>query len=384
MFRRMRNLEQSNLQLQSNGSIVSSQLAQMKALLADERSKVTLLQIEIDKVTDAAEALRGVMTTPGDEQNDGEREKARDVKSRLYPSLSNWVVEGVAEIFSKFDKDNDGGLNVREMNTLQVALGNKERYSNETLFALCQANDVEFSPKGQVTLDGLLTLYNRLGPEATARDLTKLGVRVGPLLYPRRALEHAALRLVNARENLQLAKQDRESLSAELKKQTYLSTSMRDDLTRYKEQYDVGRAELEEMRARLSQAESEAASERAGRLYAEKRVQETENELERVRNACKDMHNLLKLKINEKETFQRALWSVEQKAEIMRDMSRKSREAEFREKRRQEELMKANMLMHTRTVDERRRLKEERKKVRELQNRKPHHQAFGYTVKRGF
>ena len=62
----------------------------MKALLADERSKVTLLQIEIDKVTDAAEALRGVMTTPGDEQNDDEREKARDVKSRLYPSLS-WL-----------------------------------------------------------------------------------------------------------------------------------------------------------------------------------------------------------------------------------------------------------------------------------------------------
>ena len=80
----MRNLEQSNLQLQSNGSIVSSQLAQMKALLADERSKVTLLQIEIDKVTDAAEALRGVMTTSGDEQNDGEREKASGCLLRIH------------------------------------------------------------------------------------------------------------------------------------------------------------------------------------------------------------------------------------------------------------------------------------------------------------
>ena len=140
------------------------------------------------------------------------------------------------------------------------------------------------------------------------RDLTKLGVKVGPLLYPRRALEHAALRLVNARENLQLAKEDRTSLATELQKQKYLATSMQDDLARYKEQYDIGQAELEEMRARLSQAETELADEKAGRMYAEERVKSTEEELERVRNACKDMHNLLKLKINEKETFQRALW----------------------------------------------------------------------------
>ena len=32
-----------------------------------------------------------------------------------------------------------------------------------------------------------------------------------------------------------------------------------------------------------------------------------EKELQNVKEACKDMHNLLKLKINEKETFQRAL-----------------------------------------------------------------------------
>ena len=44
---------------------------------------------------------------------------------------------------------------------------------------------------------------------------------------------------------------------------------------------------------------------------------------------------------------------MEQKAEIMRDMSRKSREAEFREKRRQEELM-----LHTSKLDQ-----EERKKI---------------------
>ena len=49
--------------------------------------------------------------------------------------------------------------------------------------------------------------------------------------------------------------------------------------------------------------------------HAEQKVERLEEELKNVKEACKDMHNLLKLKI-EKENVQRALWSVEQKAEV--------------------------------------------------------------------
>ena len=80
-------------------------------------------------------------------------------------------------MFNKFDKDKDGVLNVREMNTLQAALGNNERYTNATLLRLCMANGVDHH-NGGMTLNGFMSMYKTLGSVATAKDLAKLGLAV--------------------------------------------------------------------------------------------------------------------------------------------------------------------------------------------------------------
>ena len=376
--------------MQTKESVTSSQLSTLKSLLAEERSKVSMLQIEIDKVTHAANALRRVMADESSlednekEENhpDGESQHV-DVRHAMFTEHSSWMVEGVREMFSTFDHDKDGWLNVREMNTLQVALGNIERYSLESLTLLCTENGIEINTQKGIPLKGLLTLYNKLGPEATSRDLTKLGITAGPLLYPRRALEHATTRLVKARRHLEDSKHGHSELKDALAKERTLSTHLKEELARYTNQYKSGMVEVEDMRSRYSQAVNEAMTERAGRLYAENRLRETEEELEKARNACKHMHNLLKLKINEKEGYQRALWSVEQKSQAMNLMHKSVRESEFKERRKQEELMKANMMLHTKTIQERALLKQEKQKVRKLiEEAKPKFQAFGQTWRR--
>ena len=169
--------------------------------------------MEIDQVTHAANDLRLVMAD-GARLDDCEKEEMHpdgdsqhiDVKHGVFSEHSDWMVEGLREMFSTFDHDKDGWLNVREMNTLQVALGNIERYSIESLTLLCTENGIEINTKKGIPFQGLLTLYSKLGAEATSRDLTKLGITAGPLLYPRRALEHATTRLVQARKHLEDSK----------------------------------------------------------------------------------------------------------------------------------------------------------------------------------
>lgn len=321
LFNRLRQLEKSNMALKSQNQLVTSQMSTMKNLLTEERSKVTLLQIEIDRVTAAANELRNVMSaSPGGETpaevNPLQPEKgSRGKADGTTKSLGDWIVEGVCDVFNKFDRDNDSVLNAREMNTLQVALGNNERYTEATLLGLCMTNGIE-NAHGGITLKGLMALYEKLGSEATAKDLAKLGIRVGPLLYPRRALEHAAERLIEARKKLENAKLDSDTLTKTLTQERIMVNELRSECERYRTQYDQGMTQVESMNRNLSKAMMELENERAGRSYAVQKVERLEEELKNVKEACKDMHNLLKLKINEKETFQRALWSVEQKAEV--------------------------------------------------------------------
>ena len=51
----------------------------------------------------------------------------------------------------------------------------------------------------------------------------------------------------------------------------------------------------------------------------------------------------------------------------------------FEEKRKQQELMKANMVLHQKTIDERKRLKEKQEELKKLK-KKPKFSAFGYTT----
>jgi hypothetical protein len=386
----LRQLERSNMDLTKQNKLVTSQMTMMKNLLTEERSKVALLQIEIDRVTAAANDLRNVMSlsSPSEDSNNNDNKSsfASPLSSEkgslknadaMTKSLGDWIVEGVCDVFNKFDKDNDSVLNAREMNTLQVALGKNERYTEATLLGLCMSNNFE-NINGGITLNGLMTLYSVTGPEATAKDLAKLGIRVGPLLYPRRALEHAAERLVEARKKLQKAKLDSDTLSDSLNVERILSNELKHECERYRAQYDEGMTQVEAMNINLSKAMSELENERSGRNYAENKVIRLEHELQNVKDACKDMHHLLKLKINEKETFQRALWSVEQKAEHMRNISIKTKGQMFEEKRKQQELMKANMVLHQKTIDERKRLKEKQAELKKLK-KKPVYSAFGYT-----
>ena len=51
----------------------------------------------------------------------------------------------------------------------------------------------------------------------------------------------------------------------------------------------------------------------------------------------------------------------------------------FEEKRKQQELMKANMVLHQKTIDERKRLKEKHEELKKLK-KKNKFSAFGYTT----
>ena len=76
-------------------------MSTMKNLLTEERSKVTLLQIEIDRVTAAANELRNVMSaSPGAIVN-GERYGRND--DVMTKSLGDWIRKAM---FSVTDKDN--------------------------------------------------------------------------------------------------------------------------------------------------------------------------------------------------------------------------------------------------------------------------------------
>ena len=110
------------MNLAKQNSVISSQMNTMKNLLTEERSKVTLLQIEIDRVTVAANELRNVMSaSPSQDINNNKNntfnsptaaEKgALKNTDAMTKSLGDWVVEGVCDVFTKFDKDNDGVLN---------------------------------------------------------------------------------------------------------------------------------------------------------------------------------------------------------------------------------------------------------------------------------
>ena len=96
-------------------------------------------------------------------------------KESLKPSDAITKSKGVYDMFNKFDKDKDGVLNVREMNTLQAALGNNERYTKATLLRLCMANGVDHH-NGGMTVNGFMLMYRKLGSVATAKDLAKLKI----------------------------------------------------------------------------------------------------------------------------------------------------------------------------------------------------------------
>ena len=61
--------------------------------------------------------------------------------------------------------------------------------------------------------------------------------------------------------------------------------------------------------------------------------------------------------------------SVEQKAEQMRNISIKTKGKMFEEKRKQQELMKANIVLHQKTIDERKRLKEKQEELKQLKKK---------------
>ena len=63
----------------------------------------------------------------------------------------------------------------------------------------------------------------------------------------------------------------------------------------------------------------------------------------------------------------------------MRNMTIKTKGKMFEEKRKQQELMKANMVLHQKTIDERKRLKEKQEELKNLK-KKPKFSAFGYTT----
>ena len=63
----------------------------------------------------------------------------------------------------------------------------------------------------------------------------------------------------------------------------------------------------------------------------------------------------------------------------MRKATIQSKGRMFEEKRKQQELMKANMVLHQKTIDERKRLKEKQEELKKLK-KKPKFSAFGYTT----
>ena len=105
-------------------------------------------------------------------------------------------------------------------------------------------------------------------------------------MYPRRALEHAAERLIEARKKLENAKLDSDTLTETLSQERIMANELRSECERYRTQYDQGMTQVESMNRSLSKAMMELENERAGRTYAEQK-ERLEEELKNVKKLAK-------------------------------------------------------------------------------------------------
>lgn len=129
----------------------------------------------------------------------------------------SWAWKGVARMFSMFDGDGNGVLDVHEMNLMQGALHNPERYTQRQFREVCTKNGAEWRdlphaspvvgsrsprkgsprrrrPRGGITCQGLFTLYQKMGMAALQKDMGTLHIPAETaeeqLAMMRRAVSH--------------------------------------------------------------------------------------------------------------------------------------------------------------------------------------------------
>merc|ERR1712167_555288 len=81
----------------------------------------------------------------------------------------------VEYIFSRFDDDKDGALDLIEVNSMQRSLG-AEMFTSSSAYHLMLSEEGYCSDgRGNITLEGLLAAYCIAGPEELAMDIFRLG-----------------------------------------------------------------------------------------------------------------------------------------------------------------------------------------------------------------
>jgi len=95
--------------------------------------------------------------------------------------LSNKGEKMIQEIFDEFDQDNDGILNLGEVNRLHVFTG-CDIYESETEYHETLREDgIDCSKSGDITLESLLQIYRKAPKESLAQDMGKTGIHFASL-----------------------------------------------------------------------------------------------------------------------------------------------------------------------------------------------------------
>ena len=124
-------------------------------------------------------------------------------------------------MFDKFDVDGDGLLSASEVARLFSTFGREAPFTTDHEFVLmCTNKDLEMDAAGLgLTLRGLGQYYLSEGVSVLADDLRALGLRLGPLQLPIRAVEYAKRAAQRSNGRTKKIEADLESVSRELGRQ---------------------------------------------------------------------------------------------------------------------------------------------------------------------
>ncbi len=257
-----------------------------------------------------------------------------------------WIRQGLIEVFCRFDSDNDGIMACHELNDLRAALGNPAApLSLDEFDMMCREHGLR-RINGGLSLEGFLAMYKLTGRQAAVTDLEALGITLGPLLFPRQALMEATRRLVDAGDGLKATRRENVKMTGTIRELNgmlqHTEAKLRNAVKDCAEQRNgVEHARLEQRRA----AAALAAQREAGAAGAAREAA-FQQEIGKLRQALVEMQELLNRKIEEKEYFQRAVWELEEKANVACAESRAAKAAEFRAKQAQDELTRTNNILH--------------------------------------
>ena len=404
VFKQFRQLEQQNVVLQSTVKHQDKEMECLRKELEAEKSKVLLLEMDIQNVNTAAVSLAKCLNpqitpptsslppTPRDMLLHGINSNMRSSPSStslisstststststsllfLDPSINlspssplsskaNGVRQGLLEVFVRFDVDNDGVISCDELNQLRVALKSPAPPLTPIAFErMCITHCLEradatllnnngvsrhVSRQGGLTLNGFLAMYE-LTPRAAVMDLEMLGITLGPLLYPRQALTEATRRLEEGKEHL--LRRERKIITLE-KDMATLTTRLHMTEQKLMAALNESRVTRQEL-AKYAQDQKYMHTQLMNEKMRVEAMTQREDtlciDIKTLKGALVEMKRLLHLKNEEKEHYERQCWAAQEESNLANAMTRAAKAREERATQEKVKLTHQNNTLHT-------------------------------------